>query len=237
MRIIYLGFNAIGKKIYDWLLHNGENIVSSIETKDQLAKVYDLEPDLIISGGFRHIISQDILKIPRYGCINFHKSYLPYNRGANPNVWSIIENNFAGVSIHYMDTGIDTGPILAQKKVDVEFTDNAKSLYKKLEHAQFDLFVEFWPNFKSGNIEAQPQIEAGTYHKVDDFNKIREIDLNSQYNALDFINLLRALTFPPFKNCYTTIDGKKYFLEITITSAEDIEQDNYEHTHMIKKYK
>lgn len=229
MRIVFLGINNIGQKIYDWLLKQGEDVVSLLTKKEDLVYVSDLKPDLIISGGFRHIISEDILNIPPLGCINLHKAYLPYNRGANPNVWTIIESNPAGVTIHFMDKGIDTGKILAQRKVETNFDDTGKTLYEKLERAQFDLFTEFWPDFKIGNFHPCPQPHRGTFHKISDFKQLRRINLNQTYRAIDLLNMLRAMTYPPFNNCYVDLDGETYFLRLEITKADFNPETKDEH--------
>ena len=70
--------------------------------------------------------------IPPKGCINFHLSYLPYNRGKKPNVWPIIDGSPAGVTMHYIDNDIDSGSIVAQSEVKVDIVDTGKTLYNKL---------------------------------------------------------------------------------------------------------
>jgi len=109
--LVFLGLNDIGQRIYDWLTERDDATVQALLTeREQLDLVEDLEPDLLVAGGFRHIVPEDVLEIPTLGAINLHKSYLPYNRGANPNVWSIVEDGPAGVSIHYMTADIDGRP-------------------------------------------------------------------------------------------------------------------------------
>ena len=72
--------------------------------------------DLIVSFGYRHILRSDFIN--KCGCpiANLHISYLPFNRGAHPNFWSFYDDTPSGVSIYLIDEGIDTGPILFQKK-------------------------------------------------------------------------------------------------------------------------
>jgi len=181
--------------------------------------VAKLSPDVVISAGFRYIVPPEILAIPTNGCINLHKSYLPYNRGANPNIWTIMDRTPAGVSIHRMDDGIDTGPILAHSLIKTAFSDTGKTLYEKLEAAQFELFTEFWPKFKVGGVNEMPQDDGGSSHRTADLKAIRKIDLDESYLAGDLINRLRAMTFPPFNNCYVEIDGERYFLRIEITKG------------------
>ena len=218
MRIVYLGMNAIGKRVHDWLVETGEEIVALCLVAEDLAQVLNLRPDVIISGGFRHILPPDILALPRLGCINMHKSLLPWNRGANPNVWTIIEGSPAGVSIHLMDEGIDTGDVLAQAEVEIFPDDTAARLYKRMEEAQFDLFINFWHRFKQGEIVPVPQsaLGDGSFHALRDFRALRRLDLNTIWTAGELITLLRAMTFPPFRNLYFEAGGRRYAVEISI---------------------
>lgn len=222
-RIVFLGFNSIGEQVLTYLQKEDKNqVVGVIKQEKELAQVESLRPDLIISGGFRHVVPGEILKLPRFGAINMHKSYLPYNRGANPNVWSIIEENPAGVSLHYMDKGIDTGDIIAQERVEVEIMDTAKTLYDKLEARQLALFQRTWPLIKTLKNGRTAQPHAGTFHNKQDFKDLWRLDLEKKVSALKLINLLRALTFPPFLNAYYIKPNRdKIYLSINIqpTSA------------------
>jgi len=92
--------NATGRAILDWLNEQDEAIVATVIEADELSAIDDHQPDLVLSAGFRHKLPARYLKVPQLGCINLHKSLLPYNRGANPNVWALIEGAPAGVSIH-----------------------------------------------------------------------------------------------------------------------------------------
>lgn len=237
MRIVILGINSFGQRVHDWLVDLGENVVALLTTKEDLERVPELRPDLIISGGFRHILREETLSIPPQGCINFHKSMLPYNRGANPNVWTILEGTTAGVSIHLMDKGIDTGPILAQREVETGFNDNARTLYEKLEQAQWELFLDFWPEYRAGNIEPKPQPHRGTFHQIADFKSIRRINAEDTYRAIDLLNLLRAMTYPPFNNAYVELDGRRYYLKLDVLEADaEADETTFDTTTMVRNY-
>jgi len=222
INIVFLGVNNAGQKIYNWLLENNENVVALLTSKNQLDLIKKLKPDMVISCGFRYIVPQEYLEIPPLGCINIHSSYLPYNRGANPNIWSIIENTPAGATIHFMDKGIDTGDIIARRNVEIQFSDNAADLYDKLEKAQFNLFVENWKKIKKRDFTTISQsLKEGTSHKVKDFIKLCEINLNETRNVREIINQFRALTFPPYDNAYVEIDGQRYYVKIEIYKEKD----------------
>ena len=102
--------------------------------------------DFILSFGFRKIISNNIIKKLKKPIFNIHLSYLPFNRGAHPNFWSFIENTPAGVSIHIIDKGIDTGNIILRKKINFNVNLNKFSTFKKTYNY---LFLEAENLFKN----------------------------------------------------------------------------------------
>ena len=112
------------------------------------------------------------------GCINLHTGYLPYNRGAYPNVWCIVEGTPAGVRLHYLDEGVDTGAIVARREVAVEPVDTGRSLFEKLEEAALRLFQETWPAIASGAAPRAAQNPSEGTHRVADVARIDEIDLD-----------------------------------------------------------
>jgi methionyl-tRNA formyltransferase len=122
--------------------------------------------DLGISFGYRHIIKQEHLDLLRF--INIHISYLPWNRGADPNLWSWIDDTPKGVTIHEIDAGIDTGNILAQKIVPMTSNETLKSSYQKLMDEAFDLFEASWPTIFSNKLTGIPQKGAGSSHSLKD---------------------------------------------------------------------
>lgn len=98
--------------------------------------------------------------------INLHISYLPWNRGSSPNIWSFIDDTPRGVTIHKIDIGLDTGDIIFQK--NVSFDENKETLfssYKKLNEEVVDLLKKHWQEIYKGNYVAVPQKGKGTYHK------------------------------------------------------------------------
>jgi methionyl-tRNA formyltransferase len=180
--------------------------------------VENVEPDYIVSCGYRHIVPKDILDIPKEGCLNLHPAYLPYNRGANPNVWSIIEGTPAGVTLHYMDAGIDTGDIIARRKVETDFSDSGKDLYERLEDTQVELFQDAWSDIISDSISVTEQDEdAGTYHRTSEFEDLCKLDPDEEIRVKELLDRLRALTFPPYDNAEIEIGGETYYVEVDIT--------------------
>ncbi len=219
VEVVFLGINDAGMRVYEWLCDRDDVFVHSLlTTKEQLRVIREREPDYVVSCGYRHIVPEEILDIPSEGCLNLHSSYLPYNRGANPNVWSIVDDTPAGVTIHWMDSGIDTGDIIARERVSIEFSDTGKDLYERLEDAQVELFQEVWPKILSGELaELSQSEEAGTSHQASEFDELCQLDPDEEFRVKDFLNRLRALTYPPYDNAEIEIDGETYYVEIDIT--------------------
>ena len=86
-----------------------------------------LEPDIGLSVLLGYILAPEFLSRFARGAVNLHLAYLPYNRGSNPNVWSIVERTPAGATLHWMDAGVDTGDIIAQATTDVAADDTGET--------------------------------------------------------------------------------------------------------------
>lgn len=224
--LVFLGINDIGQRVYDWLVARDDAEVLALLTEpEQLAAVERLDPSLVVSAGFRHLVPADVLEIPEIGTVNFHKAYLPFNRGANPNVWSILGEAPAGVTLHYMNPEMDEGPIIDRRQVPVRPDDTGLTLYERLEREQFEQFTDCWPAIRDDTVDSTHQEPtSGTSHHKQDFVDLWPIDRDEEVRTGDLLDRLRALTFPPFKNAYFEVDGDRYFVEVEITEETEIEE-------------
>lgn len=119
-------------------------------------------PDLIVVAAFGQILKKEVLEIPKYGCINVHASLLPRWRGAAPiNASVLAGDEETGVTIMKMDVGLDTGPMLAMKKIRIKPDDTAGSLFEALSTLGADLLIETLPAYMDGKLTPQPQPEVG----------------------------------------------------------------------------
>ena len=142
-------------------------------------KVEDvLNFDWIVSYGYRHIIPKEILNRVNNPIINLHISYLPFNRGSHPNYWSFKEKTKKGVTIHFIDEGIDTGPILIQKEVEFNLNDTLNSSYLKLKQEIEILFINNFEKIISGELKPKAQIGKGTYHTKSQLPKFLDWNIN-----------------------------------------------------------
>jgi methionyl-tRNA formyltransferase len=173
---------------------NQTSLINFLKKKNFRIKNYQKIPpleifkqsDFILSFGFRKIISENIIKKIKKPIFNIHLSYLPFNRGAHPNFWSFIENTPAGVSIHKIDKGIDTGNVILRKKIYFNISLNKFSTFKKTYNF---LFLEaeklFKKNFNKIYNEKYKKIlsnNKGTFHYKKDLPKwVKSWDINISF--------------------------------------------------------
>jgi len=174
MKILWLGYEE--NPALDFLRAQGEEVITKQE-KVSLEDIQQINPDRIISYGYRHIIGDDILNpevIQTYpDIINLHISLLPWNRCADPNFWSWLQHTPKGVTIIKLDPGIDTGPILVQEQIQFSPDETLTSSYDKLRQGIESLFIRNWPAIRDGKIEPKPQAHKGTMHSVKDLEKYK----------------------------------------------------------------
>jgi methionyl-tRNA formyltransferase len=166
-KILFLG--ASDSPVFLWLKRKGEDVYSTL---DKVTVDYVLENNFsfLISYGYRFILKKEILDLFPNRAINLHISYLPYNRGADPNFWSFIDGTPKGVTIHYLDEGVDTGDIIVQKEVvfDSLESETLASSYQKLHIEIQNLFFQNWEAIKNQKCSRRPQVGNGTVHKKKD---------------------------------------------------------------------
>lgn len=174
MKILFLTNNEITKPLSDWLKFEAhENLV--IYSK-QLAPdiIKEISPDMLVSYNYRYIIKEDVLALVDNRAINLHISLLPWNRGAQPNFWSFIENTPKGVTIHLIDKGLDTGDILLQKgKHFDEDIETLETSYEFLHKEIQNLFRLKWEELKNFKLQPAKQKGEGSIHLNKDFEKIK----------------------------------------------------------------
>jgi methionyl-tRNA formyltransferase len=163
-----------------------------------------------------------VLSIPCLGFLNFHPSLLPYNRGKNPNFWSLIEETTFGVTIHWVDDEVDHGDIAFQKQIDKGWEDTGESLYRKALTEIVRLFVDSYPGIRQGEIPRIPQDHGlATFHRASELELASRLDLDDDSRVRDLLNRLRARTFPPHPACWFVDDGERYEVRISITKVEN----------------
>ncbi|AKB17610.1 methionyl-tRNA formyltransferase [Methanosarcina sp. WWM596] len=179
-----------------------------IELYNYIDYIKDSNPDLIVVCGYKYIIRNEIFNIPRFKSINIHPSYLPYYRGQHVVNWAIANGeNETGVTIHFVDKGIDTGDIIVQKKIPILFEDSANTLHYRIYHEACELLKYVLNTISSGKVlqaEKQDDSKASYFRPRTPENGI--IDWNR--DGIEIYNLIRALV-KPWPGAYGYIKGKK----------------------------
>jgi methionyl-tRNA formyltransferase len=180
-----------------------------VKNPEIIQKIKSLSPEVIFCIGGTQLIPKEVLTIPTLGCLNIHPAYLPKFRGRFSTVHAIASGEkTTGVTVHWMDDGIDSGPIIMQKKIAIEPTDTGRTLYDKFTKEGEKLFIIFMQRWIQGKkITAKPQNEKkATYYP-------KGLPNNGQINwnrsGKEIYNFIRAMTFEPFPPVSFTIGKKK----------------------------
>lgn len=209
------GKDSWQKSLYKYCDEKNIEIIKfeKIKSKFSLNILKKMNLDFIFSFQYDQIISQEVIDIPRNGAINLHFSPLPKYRGVYPIAWALINNEKKyGVTLHYMDPGIDTGDIISQKMFNIDTIKNARELYNKCESVGTKIFKKSLNTLLDGSIGGTPQDNSkGVYYSKGsiDFNKCN-IDFNN--STLMLYNWIRAMIFPPLQFPKFQFNG--YWLEV-----------------------
>jgi methionyl-tRNA formyltransferase len=136
-----------------------------VNGQDFLNTVREIAPDLIISVACPLIFKDELLKIPRLACVNVHSSLLPLYRGMLPTFWVLLnQESETGVTVMYMNPGIDDGDIILQQRIPITDDESLRSLMAKCKSVAADLILETIGRFESDNVDSKPNpAESGSY--------------------------------------------------------------------------
>lgn len=166
MNILILG--PSGSPITSFLRHQGHSTTEHFDPID-IEFLEENGFEFAVSYRYRHLIRQETIDFFEGRIINLHVSYLPWNRGSDPNLWSFLEDTPKGVSIHYVDSGVDTGEIITQKQVYFDEPKHTLSTsYEILNKKIISLFKENWELIARGDAPSLQQPEGGSLHKLKD---------------------------------------------------------------------
>lgn len=198
---------------------NAPELLSSAEVTSAEGReiLRAMSPDLFILAWWPYLLKSELFGIASEGCINFHPSLLPYDRGKHTTFWSLRERSPFGVTLHFINAGVDTGPVAFQRAISKSWEDTGKTLYDKAQSAILELFAENFETIVRGTIPKRPQhAEAGTFHRASEIERASHISLDEQYRARDLLDLLRAKTFPGYGGAWFEDDGDRYEIRVEI---------------------
>lgn len=242
MKIILFADNVVGMNIANYLVEQypsdismivtvSENHISEFarknnvqtcifDTSENIASKFGSDIEFGVLAWWPKIIKQKLLDKPRQGFINTHPSLLPYNRGKHYNFWALVEQSPFGVTLHFVDSGIDTGAIIAQQEISYDWLDNGETLYNKAQFVMVELFTKVYPFLRKGSINPVPQnLSEGSFHHSSELELASRISLDQPYKARKLINLFRARTFNDYPGCWFEENNVRYEISIKIVKV------------------
>ena len=191
----------------------------TLRNEETVELIKGFQPDVIVVVAYGKILKENVLTIPKYGCVNGHASLLPKYRGSAPIQWSIIKGEkITGITTMLMDKGIDTGDILEQIEVKIGEAETAEQLFERLSDISADLMVSTLAKLEKGEITPQKQNEAeATYAPI----------IKKEMALLDFNKTARELVcavrgYYSWPCAYFFLNGKRMKV---ISAIEGIKTD------------
>jgi len=188
-------------------LENNIDVFSPFNIKNDYDLIKEINPDIIITCAYGQIIPEELLNIPKLGCINIHASLLPKYRGGAPIHHALMNGDReTGITLMYMDKGMDSGDMIVKEEIKINEEDDIESLSQKLSLLGTKMIIEHLPNIIQGNCPREKQDESKVI-----FSPIikREHELIDFYQTNEEVyNLCRALSPAPLP--YFVINGTEY---------------------------
>ena len=169
--------------------------VNSINDPGVIGWISSLHPDVVFCFGWSELLKKELLYLAPMGVVGFHPAALPKNRGRHPIIWALaLGLKETASTFFFMDEGADTGDILSQRFVKIDYQDDAQSLYSKVINIASEQIEEFLPKLKNGAYERIPQ----DHSKANTWRKRTKDDgrIDFRMSTRSIYNLVRALTRP-----------------------------------------
>lgn len=239
MNILFMGGHELGAKTLEHLINSNIHVVGVVVSKNNndwyrgvdevaykfnlnlyeeknindqnfLNKIKSLNLDLIVCVNFDQILKKDIINLPTIGCINTHASLLPKYRGRAPLNWAMINGEkYSGVTVHFIDEGIDTGDIILQEKIKIDEDDYICDLLNKVKNIYPKIVLDSIRTLDSNNLNLiKPDLSKGFY-----VNKRTKDDGKIDFSkpSKDIINFIKAIS-KPYPGAFLYHNNKKVII-------------------------
>ena len=177
-----------------------------IKTKEAMEELGKYPADIFVVAAFGQILSQEILDMPKYGCVNIHASLLPKYRGASPIQHVIIDGEKStGITVMQMDAGLDTGDMLYKKEIEIADDDTYETLHDKLMVLGGEAITEALPLLEAGELVPKKQEDSESCYAPLIAKNMGKIDFDKSAAEID--RQIRGMT--PWPSAYTFYHGKQ----------------------------
>lgn len=169
MEVVYAGRGPVGDRCYKVLFDLG---IRPTPYQDWIVNSRYGKKDLLVSVHWNDIFDPKIIEWFAYGAVNLHNSYLPWNRGADACSWAIVDQTPHGATFHFISEGLDKGPIIYQKKLEIAGDETADALYTRTADLEVEVFKQGMENILRGQRWGLEQKGKGSYHSKGDFDRL-----------------------------------------------------------------
>ena len=220
------GMKMVASPVKEYAIEKNLQVYQPIKVRNNpefLEEVKKLNPDLICVVAYGKILPQELLDIPKYGCVNVHGSLLPEYRGAAPIQWAVLNGDKkTGVTTMFMNAGMDTGDMILKEEVKIGEDETTGELWDRLKTIGANLLIKTVKEIENGTATRTKQPEEGTMAPMLS-KEMAKIDWENK-TANDIKNLVRGLN--PIMGAYTFLDGKKikFWKVQTLTENELLEK-------------
>ena len=220
------GMKMVASPVKEYAIEKNLQVYQPIKVRNNpefLEEVKKLNPDLICVVAYGKILPQELLDIPKYGCVNVHGSLLPEYRGAAPIQWAVLNGDKkTGVTTMFMNAGMDTGDMILKEEVEIGEDETTGELWDRLKTIGANLLIQTVKEIENGTATRTKQPEEGTMAPMLS-KEMAKIDWKNK-TANDIKNLVRGLN--PIMGAYTFLDGKKikFWKVQTLTENELLEK-------------
>lgn len=220
------GMKMVASPVKEYAIEKNLQVYQPIKVRNNpefLEEVKKLNPDLICVVAYGKILPQELLDIPKYGCVNVHGSLLPEYRGAAPIQWAVLNGDKkTGVTTMFMNAGMDTGDMILKEEVEIGDDETTGELWDRLKMIGANLLIKTVKEIENGTATRTKQPEEGTMAPMLS-KEMAKIDWKNK-TANNIKNLVRGLN--PIMGAYTFLDGKKikFWKVQTLTENELLEK-------------
>lgn len=194
-------------KVSEVALENNIPLFRIEKLRKDFKEIVDLHPDIIVTCAYGQIVPKELLECPKYGCINVHASLLPKYRGGAPIHHAIMNGEKkTGITIMYMNEGLDKGDIISQEEIEIKEDDTTETMHDKLSVLGKDLLLKTLPDIIEGKITPIKQDETKATFASNITREDEHIDFNKK--TMDVFNKVRGLN--SFPGAFAILDGKIY---------------------------
>lgn len=220
------GMKMVASPVKEYAIEKNLQVYQPVKVRNNpefLEEVKKLNPDLICVVAYGKILPQELLDIPKYGCVNVHGSLLPEYRGAAPIQWAVLNGDKkTGVTTMFMNAGMDTGDMILKEEVEIGEDETTGELWDRLKTIGANLLIKTVKEIENGTATRTKQPEEGTMAPMLS-KEMAKIDWKNK-TANDIKNIVRGLN--PIMGAYTFLDGKKikFWKVQTLTENELLEK-------------